>query len=95
MASLQGTCEYGRLAANPCHDGLSAEPSRRQALCRAFPLGEDERQAEIRRSDCVVGGEAFARSMRPFGTSPGAARARTGRRACWHDLRRKGNGCDR
>jgi hypothetical protein len=49
------------LAAKLCYDALSAEPSRRPELCREFLLGEHERESMIRRSDWVVGGEAFAR----------------------------------
>ena len=53
----------GLLTANPWYEGLSVKPSRRQALWREFLLG-DPHEAEIRRSDWVVGGETIGRRMR-------------------------------
>jgi hypothetical protein len=83
------------LAAKLRYDAFSAEPSTRRALCREFPPGEREREPMIGRSDWVVGGEAFARSMRPLGTSPGAARARTAVGSVGTTYDARGNGCDR
>jgi len=49
------------LAANPWYEGLSTGPERRQELWREFLLGDDAKEAVIRRSDWVVGGKDFRR----------------------------------
>jgi putative transposase len=61
----------GLLAANPWYEGLSPEPGRRQALWREFLLGEDPKEAVVRREDWVVGGAGFRRRMRRRGARPG------------------------
>jgi putative transposase len=50
------------LADNPWYLALAAEPAR-QALWREFLLGDDPKEAEVRRGDWVEGGEAFRRRV--------------------------------
>jgi putative transposase len=64
------------LAANPWYEGLSPDPERRRELWRAFLLGEDSKEAVVRRQDWVVGGADFRAEMccpglRPQGRGPG------------------------
>jgi putative transposase len=54
------------LATNASYLALGATPQRRQALWQAFLLGEDPKEAQVRRGDWVIGDEAFrARMQRP------------------------------
>jgi putative transposase len=58
------------LATNPWYEALSPDQGRCQALWREFLLGSDAKEAEVRRSDWVVGSEAFRRRMRQAAGRP-------------------------
>jgi putative transposase len=62
------------LAANPWYEALAAEPGRRQALWREFLLGEDPKEAAVRRQDWVVGGAAFRTRMQQCAGRPAPRR---------------------
>jgi hypothetical protein len=62
------------LAPNPWYEALSAEPARRQGLWRDFLQGEDAKEEVVRRSDGVVGGEAFRRRMQESAGRPAPRR---------------------
>jgi putative transposase len=62
------------LAANPWYEALSPEAARRRVLWREFLLGEDAKEAEVQRSDWVVGGEEFRRRMRQAAGRPAPRR---------------------
>jgi putative transposase len=51
------------LAENPWYEALAPQPARRQALWRAFLLGEDPKEEAVRRNDWVVGDDAFRRRV--------------------------------
>jgi putative transposase len=57
--------EDALLDANPCYEELSPDPQRRRQLWREFVLGEDVREAAVRRGDWAVGEEAFRRRLAP------------------------------
>ncbi len=58
------------LAPNPWYEALSPDPGRRQALWREFLLGEDAKEAEVRREEGVVGGPDFRRRTRRLRSRP-------------------------
>jgi putative transposase len=64
-----GQCD-ALLAPNPWYEGLSPEPARRQALWREFLLGDDPKEAEVRREEGVIGGEEFRRRTRRVQSRP-------------------------
>ena len=76
------------LAPNPWYDELSADPARRQQLWREFLLGEDPKEAEVRRPDWVVGGEEFRRRMQQAAGRP-APRPRGRPKRAAEESRRK------
>jgi putative transposase len=64
----------GLLAVNPWYEELSPEPTRRQQLWREFLLGEDVKEAAVRRPDWVVGSETFRQRMQQAASRPAPRR---------------------
>jgi hypothetical protein len=62
------------LAANPWYEELSPEPGCRQQLWREFVLGEDVKEAAVRRPDWVVGSETFRQRMQQAAGRPAPRR---------------------
>jgi len=62
------------LAPNPWYEALSPELARRQGLWREFLMEVDPKEEDVRRSDWVVGGEAFRRRMRESAGRPAPRR---------------------
>ncbi len=68
---------------DPSYEELSPDPVRRQELWRAFLLGEDEREAAIRRGDWALGDAVFQKRIaavlgRPLPRQRGRPRKGTG-----------------
>jgi hypothetical protein len=59
------------LAVNPWYEQLARESSHRQALWRAFVLGEDPKEVVVRREDWVISDARFRQPMQQQEAGPG------------------------
>jgi hypothetical protein len=66
---------------DPCDAELSFDPHRRRALGREFLLGEDDREAVIRRGDGAIGDEDFRQRLAAVLGRPAPRRRGRPRRA--------------
>jgi putative transposase len=58
------------LATSPWYEELAADPRRRQVLWRDFLLGDDPKEAAVRRQDWVLGSAGFRRQMQRRAARP-------------------------